>query len=142
MTLLDAMDDPNLFGPWFKQRKHVEGLARFMTALFAHPHVACRTGDLSGMHPARPLRHRSQSKRLGLRWAGVGARASCLALVAIISSLLLNYRRYLAPGERGTVMIIAADRKQARVILRLCAWVSPRSSDVQGHDRARNRRRL
>ena len=29
-----------------------------------------------------------------------------------------DYRRYLAPGERGTVLIIATDRKQARTIFR------------------------
>ena len=41
-----------------------------------------------------------------------------LALVGVYLACFFNYRRYLAPGERGTVLIIAADRKQARVILR------------------------
>ena len=31
------------------------------------------------------------------------------------------FRRHLAPGERGTVLIIAADSKQARVIFRYIA---------------------
>jgi hypothetical protein len=30
----------------------------------------------------------------------------------------LIVRNYLAPGERGTVLIVAADRKQSRVVLR------------------------
>src|SRR5262249_39534070 len=30
------------------------------------------------------------------------------------------WRRYLGPGEFGTVMVVAADRKQARVIMRYC----------------------
>ena len=29
-----------------------------------------------------------------------------------------EYSQYLAPGERGTLMVIAADRRQARVVMR------------------------
>jgi len=30
----------------------------------------------------------------------------------------IDWRPFLAPGERATIMVIAADRKQARVIMR------------------------
>jgi len=39
-------------------------------------------------------------------------------LCAVYLARFFNYRRHLAPGERGTVMVIAADRKQSRVVLR------------------------
>ena len=29
-----------------------------------------------------------------------------------------NYQQYLAPGERGTILVIARDRRQARTIFR------------------------
>jgi hypothetical protein len=32
------------------------------------------------------------------------------------ASCFRDYRGILKPGERGTVMVIAADRKQARVV--------------------------
>jgi hypothetical protein len=39
-----------------------------------------------------------------------------MALVAVfLSAFRGDYRRHLAPGERATVIVIAADRKQARV---------------------------
>ena len=41
-----------------------------------------------------------------------------LALIAVFLACFHEWRRHLTPGERGTVMIVAADRKQARVILR------------------------
>lgn len=41
-----------------------------------------------------------------------------LALVATFLACFFDYRPYLAPGERGTVMIVASDRRQARTILR------------------------
>ena len=41
-----------------------------------------------------------------------------LALIAVYLATFKPYRQYLSPGERATIMIIAADKKQARVIFR------------------------
>jgi len=54
-------------------------------------------------------------------WAQCGRRAGksfILALIATYLAVFRDYRKYLACGERGTIMVIAADRKQARVIMR------------------------
>jgi hypothetical protein len=39
-----------------------------------------------------------------------------LALIAVFMTCFHDWRPYLGPGERGTVLVIAADRKQARGI--------------------------
>ncbi len=41
-----------------------------------------------------------------------------MALVAVYLACFRDYRRFLQPGERGTVMVLARDRKQARTIFR------------------------
>ncbi len=41
-----------------------------------------------------------------------------LALIAVFLACFRDWRPHLAPGERATVMVIAADRRQARVIMR------------------------
>lgn len=41
-----------------------------------------------------------------------------LTLVAVFLGCFFDYRPYLAPGERGTIVIVATDRKQARAIIR------------------------
>jgi hypothetical protein len=54
-------------------------------------------------------------------WLCCGRRAGksfILALIAVYLATFKSYREYLAPGERGTIVIIAADRKQARTIFR------------------------
>jgi hypothetical protein len=54
-------------------------------------------------------------------WLICGRRAGksfVLALVAVYLAAFHNYRSYLAPGERATVLIIATNTKQARVIFR------------------------
>lgn len=54
-------------------------------------------------------------------WLVCGRRAGksfILALIAVYFATFRDYARYLAPGERGTLLILAADRKQSRVIFR------------------------
>ena len=47
-----------------------------------------------------------------------GGKGLIAALTAVFLACFKDYSRHLAPGEVATVMVIAADRKQARVILR------------------------
>ena len=54
-------------------------------------------------------------------WLICGRRAGksfILALCAVFLACFFEYRKFLAPGERGTVLIIATNSKQARVIVR------------------------
>src|SRR5262249_21586064 len=56
-------------------------------------------------------------------WLVVGRRGGksfVLATIAIFLACFKDWRKYLGPGEVGTVMIIAGDRGQARVIMRYC----------------------
>ena len=52
-------------------------------------------------------------------WLIVGRRGGKSRIAAIVAVLLACFRRYaFAPGERGVLMAIASDRKQARVVFR------------------------
>lgn len=52
-------------------------------------------------------------------WMIVGRRGGKSRTAALLAVYMACFRRYvLTPGERGIVMIIAADRRQARVALR------------------------
>jgi phage terminase large subunit-like protein len=44
-----------------------------------------------------------------------GGRSRIAALIAVFLAAFKSYREILAPGERGVVMVLAADREQARV---------------------------
>jgi phage terminase large subunit-like protein len=47
-----------------------------------------------------------------------GGKSYALALIAVFLACFIDYRRYLAPGERAMILVIATDRKQARSIFR------------------------
>jgi phage terminase large subunit-like protein len=54
-------------------------------------------------------------------WLVCGRRAGKSFVLALVAAYLATFRDYgdaLTVGERGTIMVIAADRKQARTILR------------------------
>jgi hypothetical protein len=117
VTLLDACHDANLFAPWFKDRASWAAWFSFIAALFALPLTAkqikvfkqCTGRTLPPTAPATEA------------WLVCGRRAGksfMLALVAVFLATFKDHRAHLAPGERGTIMVIAADRKQSRVILR------------------------
>jgi hypothetical protein len=47
-----------------------------------------------------------------------GGKSRVAALVAVYLACFRSYAGILAPGEKGTVMLLAADRRQARVLMR------------------------
>lgn len=116
MTILDAMRDPQLFGRWFAAPSW-RAWAAFLGAMFALP-LAGEDVDTfrqcTGRHdpPTEPCRE---------AWAVVGRRGGktqVAALLAVFLACFRDYRSVLGPGEVATVMVLASDRKQARVCLR------------------------
>lgn len=115
-TLLDALDDPALFGPHFRGDSWHSWRA-FLRALLAEPmtadelaiYRACtgRTGP-----PTMPFAEAALV--VGRR----GGKSRVLALIAVFLAAFRNYSPYLAPGEAATIAILAANRSQARSIFR------------------------
>ena len=116
MNILQAIDDPNLFKPWFKNASWA-GWRAWLAALFGLPMTAeqlelfheCTGRSAAPTTPARE------------GWLVCGRRAGksfILALIAVYLATFRDYTKHLAPGERGTLLILAADRKQSRVIFR------------------------
>jgi hypothetical protein len=58
-----------------------------------------------------------------------GGKSAIAALIATYLSVFRDYREVLPPGETGVVMLIATDRRQARVLLmpRSCSRTSRKS---------------
>ncbi len=117
LILLDACRDPHLFGPWFKDAVTWRAWLVFLKTLFALAltdderdlYIHCTGRAQSPTHPATEA------------WLIVGRRGGKSFIVALIAVFLACFRDYsarLSPGERGVVMVIATDRKQARVIFR------------------------
>ena len=121
MNIAEALADPALFRPqfagatWSRWRVFLDavfGLGGTMTPddldVFRH-HTGRQEPPLQPFAEAALI--------VGRR----GGKSRVLALVAVFLAAFRDYRPHLAPGEVPTVAVIAADRKQARVILGYCA---------------------
>ena len=117
MNILHAISDPQVFGQAFRDR-HTWGAWRtFLAALFGLPMNAeqRRIYTECTQRTDRPTEPAKEA------WLVCGRRAGksfTLALVAVFLACFRDWSPYLGIGERGTVTIIAADRKQARTIMR------------------------
>jgi hypothetical protein len=118
MNILQALDDPNVFsrhfcgGTWDAWRA-------FLAALFALP----MTPKQIALYQKHTGRAAPPSEPLREAWLCCGRRSGkslVLATVAIFLACFKDWRPHLAAGEVATVMVIAADRRQARVIMRYC----------------------
>ena len=114
MNILQAMNDPELFGPHFSGDTW-DPWRSFLAATFGlqvpDPGLLLEcAGREKG--PTSPVRE---------AWLIVGRRGGksrVTALIAVYLACFFDYGKYLAPGEVGLVSVTASDRKQARVIMR------------------------
>ncbi len=116
-SILDAIADPAMFKPWFKNLASWQAWFAFLSALFALP----MTDDQRAIYEECTGRTELPDAPATEGWLCCGRRAGksfVLAVIAVYLATFRDYRPYLQPGERGTVMVIATDRKQARVIFR------------------------
>lgn len=109
-TILDAMDLAAMFGPlWAAWRV-------YWKAIFAIP---MDTAELL-VFQRHTGRKEPPSEPVSEGWLLVGRRGGKsrnMALAAGWLAVRRDYSQMLAPGERGVIPVIAADRKQARQVM-------------------------
>jgi hypothetical protein len=117
LDILTATADPQLFARWFKDRETWQGWFSFLSALFALPmspeHLAIFRDCTGRTDPPKA--------QVTEAWLVCGRRAGksfILALTAVFLATFFDWKPFLSPGENGFIMIIAADRRQAKVIFK------------------------
>ncbi len=117
MNILEAVEHPDVFKPLFRNPEDWRAWFSFLRVLFG---LETTADDLALF---KECTERSIPAKCGYTecWLICGRRSGksyTMALIAVFLAAFHDYRPYLAYGERGTLMIIAADRKQARNVLR------------------------
>jgi hypothetical protein len=116
IDIRQAMTDPALFGPifggdsftaWRALLSGFNGLELDATELDTFKALTGRQSGPSGAFAELWL-------AIGRR----GGKSHAAAFLAVYLAAFHDYRDRLAPGEVATVMVIAADRKQARAVMR------------------------
>src|SRR6516164_5295981 len=118
-TILDAMAHKHLWRIWFRDEGGWRPWRTFLSVLFGLPvdQFDASLVELCTGRSALPPGGFNEA------WLVCGRRAGksfILALVACYLGVFKDWKPYLSPGETGTVMVLAKDRRQARVIFRYC----------------------
>ncbi|SIO50110.1 hypothetical protein SAMN05443247_06635 [Bradyrhizobium erythrophlei] len=116
LSIIDVCQDPDLFGPWFKGQSWAAWFV-FLRVMFGLPL------DEAGLQLFQACTGRSAPSPSGYLEASLiigrrGGKSLILALIATYLACFFDWRPFLTGGERGTIMVIAADRRQATVIFR------------------------
>ena len=113
ISFTQAMADPALFGPWFADPSWANWRIA-AAALFGEPMLPSQAETFArftgrSTPPTAPVRE---------GWFVCGRRGGKSILSSAVAAYLAafhNYRRFLKPGERAVVQVVAGDRNQARV---------------------------
>ena len=116
MHILDALSDPKVFGQHFRGNTWAAWRV-FLAALFALP-LTDEQLKLFQQFTGRSTPPRSPFQEAWLCIGRRGGKSFVLACIAVYLACFKDWRPYLGPGEVATVMLIARDRRQARVIKR------------------------
>jgi phage terminase large subunit-like protein len=117
MTLAEALRDPNLFAKFFRGRSW-DTWQVFLRALFAEGAINDEDLAIFQSCTGRTVWPTAVSSEAALIVGRRGGKSRTLALIAVYLATMRDYSPFLAPGEVGTIAVLAADRSQARVIFR------------------------
>ncbi len=116
MNVLQAMDDPTMFGPHF-QGESWDAWRAFLAALHGLP----MTETQFATYQHHTGRQDVPAQAFGEAACAVGRRGGKSRVLALLGTVLAtqrDYRSYLAPGEIATVAILSVDKRSARTIFR------------------------
>jgi hypothetical protein len=114
-NIIEAMESPDMFEPWFSGPSW-DAWKAILQAAFAlpmTPQELVTFGELAGGR-------KPPTKRVKELWIVAGRRSGkdsvASAVTAWISGIEQPHIGRLRPGERASVLCIATDREQARIV--------------------------
>ena len=116
MNILRALNDPHVFANSFHGDTW-QAWRVFLASLFGLP-LTAEQFELYRKHTGRSSPPTAPSHESWLVCGRRSGKSFVLATVATFLATFFDWRPYLGPGEIATIMIIARDRRQARVIKR------------------------
>src|SRR6186997_2497908 len=105
ISLIEATQDENLFKPWFRKRETWESWFVFLRALFGEKMNADELA-IYRQCTGREVPPDSVATEAWLVIGRRGGKSFVLALIATYLACFFQYRQYLQPGERGSVLVL------------------------------------
>jgi hypothetical protein len=114
VTILDAMESPDLFGPFF-QGTHWRAWKAFLGAVFGLP-LGPNLRAIYEKHTERSELPTALPKEAYMEVGRRGGKSRIAAFMATYVAAFRDYHPYLAPGELALIPVLASDMDQAGAI--------------------------
>jgi len=117
MNILAALDDRNLLGASIRDAASWKPWRALLAAAFGLP----LSSDELALYRACTGRRVPPGAPAAYLWLCIGRRGGksfAMALIAVFLAVFKDWRKYLSPGERAIVLLVAADREQAKILHR------------------------
>ena len=115
MNLIEAFDDKRIFEPWFRGPSWDLWRA-VLKAAHALPMSEAEIALFRSVADREPPRKRS--REVWIRASRRAGKDSIASAIATHAAAFGDYRSHLRPGESATVICLATDRAQAKIVLR------------------------
>jgi hypothetical protein len=128
VNIIEALDDQKLLGAAVKDPATFFAWRALLKGLFGLP----MSDDEAELFRACTGRADPPTAAFAVCWLVCGRRGGksfVMALVAVFFAIFKDWRPFLAPGERAVVLLVAADREQAKILRRYISGY-PRKRDV------------
>jgi hypothetical protein len=116
-NIIDAVTSPDWWGPWFPKSESWAAWRAFWKATFALP-MDAEDLRIFQQCTGRTTPPAELPKEIAEVIGRRGGKSRAAATTAAWLAIFVDWRPYLAPGEKALVMLLAADRRQSRVALR------------------------
>jgi hypothetical protein len=117
MNIIQAIEDPNLLKPIFRELTTWRAWIICLKTIFGLQMNEKETAFYR-LCTGRQTPPTKLFKEVYMIVGRRGGKSFIVAVIAVFLSVFNDYSKFLSPGERGTIMILAVDKKQAGIILR------------------------
>jgi len=117
MNILEALDDPHLLGASIRDAESWKPWRAFLAAAFRLP-MDDDAAELSKACTGRSVVPATPFQFVWLVIGRRGGKSFCMAIIAVYLACFKDWRRFLSPGERAIVLLVAGDREQAKILHR------------------------
>ncbi len=122
MNILEALDDRNLLGASIRDPDLWKPWKGLLAVAFGLP----LSSEELALYRACTGRTVPPGAAAAYLWLVIGRRGGksfTMALIAVYLAVFRDWRKYLSPGERAIVLLVAADREQAKILHRYCQGI-------------------
>ena len=122
MNIIEALDDRNLLGASIRDAESWKPWRALLAAAFGLP-LDPYQAELFRQCTGRTVPPAAPSAYLWLVIGRRGGKSFAKALIAVFLAVFRDWHKNLSPGERGIILLIAADREQAKILHRYCQGI-------------------